>query len=122
MILVELRYVLDDSQGTHKVGCALDHSILWPPRHDTDPSIRPEIPSLQNPGTHTETRLSIWVHPGISFSLDIMCHIDHKRYKEENSVNATGYYERLRLEERSPFPQSGALAIVASYQRYKVKA
>ena len=52
MILVELRYVLDDSQGTHKVGCALDHSILWPPRHDTDPSIRPEIPSLQNPGTH----------------------------------------------------------------------
>ena len=53
-----------------------------------------------------------------------MCHIDHKRYKWENSVNTTGYYEmlRLELEEGPPFPQSGALAIVAYYQRCKVKA
>ena len=51
-----------------------------------------------------------------------MCHIDHKRYKEENSVNTTGYYEMLRLEEGPPFPQSGALAIVAYYQRCKAIA
>ena len=51
-----------------------------------------------------------------------MCHIDHKHYKEENSVNATGYCEMWRLEEGPPFPQSGVLAIVAYYQRCKVKA